>query len=72
VLEVTGTDSGIPADELPHVFDRFWRGRQAAQTSGSGIGLSVAVGLARAHGGQLTAASRRGHGTTMTLALPGA
>ena len=41
VLEVTDTDSGIPADELPHVFDRFWRGRQATQTSGSGIGLSV-------------------------------
>ena len=43
VLEVTDTGSGIPADELPHVFDRFWRGRQAAQTSGSGIGLSVAA-----------------------------
>ena len=72
VLEVTDTGSGIPADELPHVFDRFWRGRQAAQTSGSGIGLSVAADLARAHGGRLTAASRQGHGTTMTLTLPGA
>ena len=72
VLEVTDTGSGIPADELPHVFDRFWRGRQAAQTSGSGIGLSVAADLARAHGGQLTAASQPGHGTTMTLTLPGA
>ena len=55
VLEVTDTGSGIPADELPRVFDRFWRGRQAAQTSGSGIGLSVAADLARAHGGRLTA-----------------
>ena len=54
VLEVTDTGSGIPADELPHVFDRFWRGRQAAQTSGSGIGLSVAADLARAHGGRLS------------------
>jgi two-component system sensor histidine kinase BaeS len=54
------------------IFDRFWRGRQAAQTSGSGIGLSVAADLARAHGGQLTAASQPGHGTTMTLTLPGA
>jgi two-component system sensor histidine kinase BaeS len=70
VLQVTGTGPGIPADELPHVFDRFWRGRQAAQTSGSGIGLSVAADLARAHGGQLTAASQQGHGTTMALSLP--
>lgn len=65
VLEVTGTGSSIPVDELPRVFDRFWRGRQAAQTSGSGIGLSVAADLARGHGGQLTAASQPGHGTTM-------
>ena len=72
VLEVTDTGPGIPADELPHVFDRFWRGRQAAQISGSGIGLSVAADLARAHGGQLTAASQPGHGATMTLTLPGA
>jgi signal transduction histidine kinase len=70
VLEVTDTGIGIPADELPHVFDRFWRGRGAAQTSGSGIGLTVAAELARAHGGQLTAASTEGQGTTMTLRLP--
>lgn len=72
VLQVTDTGPGIPADELPRVFDRFWRGRQASQTSGSGIGLSVAADLIRAHGGQLTAASQPGHGTTMTLTLPGA
>jgi hypothetical protein len=39
---------GVPADELPYVFDRFWRGRQAAQISGSDIGLSAAADLARA------------------------
>jgi len=72
VLRVTDTGAGIPADELPHIFDRFWRGRQAAQTSGSGIGLAVAAELARAHGGQLTAASEPGRGTTMALTLPAA
>jgi len=72
VLDVTDTGPGIPADELPHVFDRFWRGRQAAQISGSGIGLAAAAGLAQAHGGRLTAASHAGHGTQMTLTLPGA
>ena len=70
VLTVTDTGAGIPADELPHIFDRFWRGRQAAQTSGSGIGLAVAAELARAHGGQLTAGSQPGRGTEMKLALP--
>jgi two-component system, OmpR family, sensor histidine kinase BaeS len=70
VLTVTDTGTGIPADELPHIFDRFWRGRQAAQTSGSGIGLAVAAELAQAHGGELTASSEPGRGTQMTLKLP--
>ena len=72
VLEVSDTGVGIPADELPRVFDRFWRGQAAAQASGSGIGLSVAAELARAHGGTLTAASQPGEGTRLTLTIPGA
>jgi two-component system sensor histidine kinase BaeS len=70
VLRVTDTGAGIPAGDLPRVFDRFWRGQGAAQTSGSGIGLAIAAELARAHGGDLTAASVEGQGTTMTLTLP--
>jgi two-component system, OmpR family, sensor histidine kinase BaeS len=70
VLTVADTGIGIPADELPHIFERFWRGRQAAQTSGSGIGLAVAAELAQAHGGELTAVSHAGLGTRMTLTLP--
>jgi two-component system, OmpR family, sensor histidine kinase BaeS len=71
VLQVIDDGIGIPADELPRIFDRFWRGRQAScTTSGSGIGLAVAAELARAHGGRLSAASEEGRGTTMTLALP--
>ncbi|MDQ2814357.1 MAG: ATP-binding protein, partial [Actinomycetota bacterium] len=70
VLEVADTGIGIPAGELPHIFDRFWRGAGAAQTSGSGIGLSIAAELARAHGGALTAASQPGQGTRLTLTLP--
>jgi signal transduction histidine kinase len=71
MLQVTDTGLGIPAEELPHVFDRFWRGQQAANISGSGIGLAVAAELARAHGGRLAAASQPGRGMTMTLTLPG-
>ena len=70
VLEVADTGVGIPADELPRIFDRFWRGQAAAQTSGSGIGLAVAAELAWAHGGTLTAASQPGEGTCLTLTLP--
>jgi two-component system, OmpR family, sensor histidine kinase BaeS len=70
VLIVTDTGPGIPADELPRIFDRFWRSPQAAQISGSGIGLAVAAELAQAHGGRLSARSRPGQGTEMTLVLP--
>jgi two-component system, OmpR family, sensor histidine kinase BaeS len=70
VLRVADTGMGIPAEELPRIFDRFWRGQGAARTSGSGIGLAIAAELARAHGGQLTAVSTKGQGTTMTLMLP--
>ena len=69
VLTVTDTGRGIPADELPRIFDRFWRGHQGLQTSGSGIGLAIAAELTRAHGGRLSAVSEPGRGTQMTLAL---
>ena len=72
VLRVADTGIGIPAEDLPRIFDRFWRGRQAAQVSGSGIGLAIAAEVAQAHGGRLAAASEPGEGTQMTLFLPGA
>jgi two-component system sensor histidine kinase BaeS len=71
VLRVTDTGAGIPADDLPRIFDRFFRGQQASQISGSGIGLTVAAELVQAHGGRLTASSEPGQGTQMTLTLPG-
>ncbi len=75
VLRVTDTGAGIPAEDLPRIFDRFFRGQQAAQISGSGIGLAVAAELTQAHGGRLAASSETegpGRGTQMTLTLPGA
>jgi signal transduction histidine kinase len=75
VLVVADTGPGIPAEDLPRVFDRFFRGQQATQISGSGIGLAVAAELVQAHGGRLTAASETkgpGQGTHMTLTLPAA
>ena len=72
VLRVTDTGAGIRAEDLPRIFDRFFRGQQATQISGSGIGLAVAAELVQAHGGRLAAASEVGHGTQMTLSLPSA
>ena len=70
MLRVTDHGVGIPAGELPHIFDRFWRGREAAHISGSGIGLAVAAELVTAHGGRLAATSEPGQGTQMTLTMP--
>ncbi len=70
VLRVTDTGAGMPADELPRIFDRFWRGRRAAQESGGGVGLAVAAELATVHHGQLAASSEPGQGTQLTLTLP--
>ena len=69
-LSVADTGAGIPSDELPRIFDRFWRGRQAAGVAGSGIGLAVVAELVRAHGGTVTATSTLGHGTRLVVTLP--
>ncbi|HEY6015139.1 MAG TPA: ATP-binding protein, partial [Gaiellaceae bacterium] len=69
-LAVSDTGVGIPADELPHVFERFWRGSNGRITAGSGVGLAVVDQLVRAHGGSVTAASEAGHGAVFTVELP--
>jgi two-component system, OmpR family, sensor histidine kinase BaeS len=73
VIEVADTGTGIAPDDLPHVFDRFWRAdaSRARSTGGSGLGLAIARRLAQAHHGEITAASRLGAGSTFTVRLPG-
>jgi two-component system sensor histidine kinase BaeS len=70
VLDVIDSGPGIAEDELPHIFDRLWRGRAARQVAGSGIGLAVAREIVVAHGGAIEAASPEGGGTTITIRLP--
>ncbi|HEU4426834.1 MAG TPA: HAMP domain-containing sensor histidine kinase [Pilimelia sp.] len=70
VLTVADTGPGIPANELPHIFDRLWRGQHARTVAGSGIGLAVVRELVAAHGGTVTAESPPGGGTTVTIRLP--
>ncbi|HEY3210245.1 MAG TPA: HAMP domain-containing sensor histidine kinase [Actinomycetota bacterium] len=66
---VTDAGSGIPAELLPHIFDRFVKG---ADSSGAGLGLAIAKSLVEAHGGEITAESRPGNGTTIKFVLPSA
>ncbi|WP_219418111.1 HAMP domain-containing sensor histidine kinase [Pseudonocardia nigra] len=68
-LAVTDTGVGIPADEQPRVFDRFYRGA-GSRAAGSGIGLAVAAELVAAHGGDISVHSEPGHGSTFLLRLP--
>ncbi|MDO8390407.1 MAG: ATP-binding protein [Actinomycetota bacterium] len=70
VLEVSDTGPGIPADELAHVFDRFWRGTNGAMASGSGIGLAVVAELVKAHHGEVQATNNDTVGVRFTVSLP--
>ncbi len=71
LLSVHDTGDGIPPEDLPHIFERFYRGDQARQSFGaSGLGLSIAKSIVEAHGGSLTVASAAGQGSTFTVRLP--
>ncbi|MFE9245795.1 sensor histidine kinase [Nocardiopsis sp. NPDC006938] len=72
VIRVADTGVGISEEELPHVFDRFWRADRSRnrRTGGSGLGLAIVRGMVELHGGTVTASSTVGEGTTFTLRLP--
>ncbi len=70
-IEIQDNGSGISPSELPHIFDRFYRGDKArAHNGSSGIGLAIVRSIVHAHGGQITASSKLGQGTTFTIQLP--
>ena len=72
VVEVADTGSGIPAEDLPHVFDRFWRADAARgrETGGRGLGLAIAREIIAAHDGTVAVSSTAGIGTVFTVRLP--
>jgi signal transduction histidine kinase len=71
-VTVSDTGEGIPALDLAHVFDRFYRGEKSRSraTGGAGLGLAIARGIVRAHGGEIRAESETGRGTRFTFSLP--
>lgn len=71
-IRVTDRGSGIPPEDLPHLFDRFYRGRDAGSVSGAGLGLALVQRIVAAHGGRVTVESRVGEGSTFHLYLPAA
>jgi signal transduction histidine kinase len=71
-ITVSDHGAGIPAAELPHIFDPFYRGADATarQVHGSGLGLSLVKRIVTAHGGRVWVTTRAGAGTAFTIALP--
>ena len=70
LIEVADRGPGIPPEELPQIFERFYRGESSSEERGSGLGLAIAKTIAEAHGGSVEAESRLGEGTHMFLRLP--
>lgn len=73
-VEVSDTGEGISAEDLPHIFERFYRAEKSRSraTGGVGLGLAIAKGIVEAHGGQIGAESAIGKGTRFFLTLPAA
>jgi signal transduction histidine kinase len=71
-VSVRDTGEGIAPDDLPHVFERFYRGEKSRSrsTGGAGLGLAIAKGIVEAHGGSIGVTSRAGEGATFTFTLP--
>ena len=72
VISVADTGAGIPPEQLPHIFDKFFQAdnQAAAATKGTGLGLAIAKEIVEAHGGQITVDSTVGEGTTFVVTLP--
>jgi two-component system sensor histidine kinase KdpD len=70
IIRVYDRGVGIPAGDLEHVFDKFYRVQRPENISGTGLGLSISKGIVEAHGGRIWAEKRPGGGTVVTFALP--
>lgn len=69
-IEVADRGSGIPPEDLPHVFERFYRGQSHDDVKGAGLGLSIAQSVVASHGGRIEVESELGKGSRFTVRLP--
>lgn len=69
-ISVTDTGQGIKEEDLPHIFERFYRGDTARERGGTGLGLSIAQWIAQEHQGEISVESEWGRGSTFTIWLP--
>jgi len=69
-VSISDTGIGISKDDLPHVFERFYKADKARPTGGSGLGLAIAKHVVQAHGGSIRAQSQEGKGSTFSFSLP--
>jgi signal transduction histidine kinase len=71
-ITVRDSGAGIPPEQLPHIFEKFYQANNQAQSSarGTGLGLAIAREIVEAHGGNISVASNPGVGTTFTITLP--
>jgi signal transduction histidine kinase len=69
-IEIADAGCGIAGDDLPHVTEELYRGRDAGRTEGSGLGLALVERIIALHGGEMAVRSREGEGTVVTLRLP--
>jgi signal transduction histidine kinase len=70
IFTISDSGVGIPAEDLPRVFDRFYRGRTSRSSSGTGLGLAIVKRIVEAHGGSIEVESRLGDGSTFRVKLP--
>jgi signal transduction histidine kinase len=70
LVSVEDTGIGIPAEDLPHVFERFYKVDKSRSSEGTGPGLAIAKYIIQAHDGEIWARSEEGRGSTFTFRLP--
>ncbi len=70
VVEISDTGQGIPRNDLPRIFERFYKADRSRSGQGSGMGLAIAKHIVEAHGGEIRVSSEEGHGSTFSFSLP--